>query len=498
MERTVTAIEKVIWPVKRNWLIRDEKESHRSLETLELSQYRVLILLGAAGLGKTFEMKRLESQERETGRRVVNLSLGSAATSGHDLRRRIDQVAEEAGNEGAIYLDSLDEALVPIGTAAGVIESWVKERLATKPILRIACRSAVWPKIVRQALDSVYERTDITVVELQPFGDEAINSILEAEGLDSARFISTPRTSGAFLLAQHPLTLRLLVDELRQSGGLPATRRGLFEKGVRRLCTESPDRRERGTAPEESPDTLIEGAERLAAFAMLSGREVINLGESNLPETGTLQLLELSGLPSARGPVLDENFIKVLASTGLFVNEGDKKFRFLDRQFAEFLGGRRIATLPVHQAKSLVAKDTGYSHGVAGPLREVAAWAATHSPALAGWIVSTDPEVVGISEIADESLRRRALASFLELFRQHRLTDLQLAHDEISLQGLNYPNMESDLRPVLCERGHGLEDVHSCAIELSKAGKLTSLSEELAGIVLARDLPLSAPVHKSG
>jgi len=478
------------WPIVRRWMLRDREGLQQFRTTSELSEYRIVCLLGAAGLGKSWEIEHLAQHEKSLRHKIALLSLGNAATSGTSLRGRLDRAADEAGDDGSIFLDALDEAMVTPVQAAGVIETWIHERLGSRARLRIACRSAVWPGIVQAAINGLHDGQRSVVAELQPLSMEDVRQIASTEGLDAEHTIAAISQSNVEVLARQPLTLQMILAELHVSNRISSTRHELFDKSVDTLCTESAERRERGTAPRESPAHLREAAERLALYSTTVGCDVIDLNDGLAQDECALHWRQLSGLPAFNGRLLDTNVLEALKSTRLFVSAGDRRFRFLHRQYAEFLAGRRIANLPLHQARSLLAADSGWRDGVAGPLRETAAVAASHNSDIAAWISTADPEVIGRSDVACDTLRRRALHALLEQFRQHRLTDAQLSHDRVTFEGLRYDDVDDDLRAILNERGEDLEDIHAFVIELVKSWQLDNLADELADLVLDAEVPM--------
>ncbi len=93
--------------------------------------------------------------------------------------------------------------------------------------------------------------------------------------------------------------------------------------------------------------------------------------------------------------------MRALADTGLFVGGPDSGYmQFCERNIAEYLAGSRLAKLPLFQSRSILAKDSGWKTGVAGHCENTAAFAASEKSDLARWIAETDPEVVGLSEVA--------------------------------------------------------------------------------------------------
>src|SRR4029077_8333790 len=179
------------------------------------------------------------------------------------------------------------------------------------------------------------------------------------------------------------------------------------------LANERVERRESGTAIDFTVPAILEAAERLACYLLLSGHDTVDFGDSNAP--GSLGMIELSSLPGANGP-LDDNLLRAVGRGGLCDSEQPRQFRFAHRQFAEYLAGRRLAKLLPHQSKALLSSGLGAVSGVAGPLRETAAFAAIHSADIARWVAECDPEVIGLSDVADDQLRRRATENLLARF----------------------------------------------------------------------------------
>src|SRR5262249_20184861 len=108
------------------------------------------------------------------------------------------------------------------------------------------------------------------------------------------------------------------------------------------------------------------------------------------------------------------------------------------------------------------------------------------------WVAECDPEVIGLSDVADDNLRRRATLNLLEKFRRHELTDTQLARDGFELIGFRYAEPEADLGMTLRERGDGCEDVLECAIAFISSWELSSMSDNLAELMLDTIVPMES------
>ncbi|MDO8432366.1 MAG: hypothetical protein Q7S58_08145, partial [Candidatus Binatus sp.] len=459
-------------------------------ETRELARHRGCALLGPAGLGKTFEIEHLAELEQAEGREIRKARLADLAQSADLLASRLEALSANATPGTAIYLDALDEVMVPVPQAGRVVAAWLRGPVRQSgALLRISCRSAIFPESVRASLEDVYGTNRIAYASLQSLNGEDIDVIAGHNGLDVATFRKALHRSGAQALAEQPLTLEMLLKVFREGGQLPTGRLELFESGLQLLATERVERREEGTAIEISVAELLEAAERLACFSLLSGRETVDYGDAFGHQS--LSEHQLAGLPGGARP-LEGDTLRALRNSGLCERDGAYRFRFAHRQFPEYLAGRRLSRLLLHQARALLASPLGWAAGVAGPLRETAAFAAMANPDIAAWVAETDPEVVGLSDIADESLRKLATLNLLDKLRRHELTDMQLWREGLELKGFQYPGAANDLGEVLQERGADCEDVLEGAIKMVDAWELRELSEALADLVLDRGAPLGA------
>ena len=352
------------WPIARRWSVLTNGKA-TDAETAQLSTYPGCALLGAAGLGKTFEIEHLAERERAAGREIRKVRLAALAQSADLLASRLDALTVNATANTAIYLDALDEVAVPVRQAGHVVAAWLRGAVRQSgALVRISCRSAVFPESVRAALEEVYQNEQTAYASLQGLSSEDIDLIASTEGLDAASFRRALGRSGAQSLAEQPLTLQMLMAVFLAGGDLPASRLDLFDRGLQVLATERVDRREEGTAIDIPLADLLDAAERLACLLLLSGRETVDYGDS--PREPSLSAHKLAGLPGGSRP-LDGDTLRALRNSGLCERDGVYRFRFAHRQFPEYLAGRRLAKLLPHQARSALASSLGWPAGVAGP-----------------------------------------------------------------------------------------------------------------------------------
>lgn len=472
------------WPIHRVWKTINRKDEVQEVPTEALAQFNACVLLGGAGMGKTTEMKRLARSERSNGRRVREFRMAEYGTA---LREKLDAIGSGLSAGDVVFLDSLDEVQTQMKSAALVLAGWMREVIPSKQIaLRISCRPAVWPKMLTDVLREFYPDTPVASLESIEHAD--IGRIAASEGAsDAAAFLTEVQRCRAMSFAGQPLALQLLIRHFKAHGNLPPSRIELFQMAAQSLARERQDRRDAGTAGPHSGDQILETAERVACFMALSGKDVIDLTDIPSPESISLhEMSEPRGAPAQ----LDHGILAAVGSSGLCSSEGEGRFRFLHRQLTEYLAGRRLARLLPHQAKALLANSMGVQAGVAGPLRETAAFAAAHQPEIATWISSTDPEVIGMSEIGSPALRRQALLGLLNLFRHQQLTDDLLGwKDSLEFSGFQYQGIEADLRAVLVEAPRPHEDVLECVLHAIRSLELATMSDDLVMVILDATMP---------
>lgn len=478
------------WPIDRSWSITSDGSKREHLRTSDLGAHRVNVLQGAAGLGKTFEMRRLAEMERQRSSDVHFVRLVEFAQTADGLESRLTRLSRRLTNDSVLFLDAMDEITVPVKFASLVIATWVRDKLARHlPRLRISFRPVTWSDELWSALQATYGADSCVAAALLPMSDEDVRRVAEICSIDGDALVMAVARSGACSLASHPLTLKLLLREFALHGDLPTSRQDLFERATNELALERDDRVRTGTNLNTELARLLDAAECLACLLLLSGRDSVDLSDN--PSSTTFGRAELALLRCGR-TVFTDDILHALCHSGLCESDARRQFRFIHRQFAEYLAGRRIARLLPHQAKALLSDFTDCRPRIAGPLRETAAFTALQSPGFADWLAINDPEVVGLSDVADGNLRRRAMLAVLDRFRNLELTDSQLLHGRIEFAGFRYPNPEDDLRRVLRERSPGCEDLVQCAVGIVASWRLDSMADDLADVVLDVTAPLEA------
>ncbi|UYV13245.1 MAG: hypothetical protein NCW75_02925 [Phycisphaera sp.] len=479
------------WPIQRLW--RQHSDGFRTIPTEDLADFQVCILLGSAGSGKTFEITLLEETEKAMERDVRSRRFADIGDHSEGLERRLTGLSDNANQDSVISLDAFDELMVDLPMANRTLTNWIREHLeAKKPRLRLSCRSAVWAYGITDALKAAYGEDQVFAGDIQSLSQEDVVAIARSVGLDGEAFVEATHKAGVGLLAEQPLTLTMLMGVFEDQGALHGPRSKLFADAVKYLARDDEERREEGTGSQLSVHEVLAAAEVLAVCLLTCGRDHVD--QSDTPSSVSLTQDELANV-QVGDQSFDHAFLRRLRSHGLFDADGPLRFRFWHRQLAEFLAGRRLATLPLHQGRAMLASGLGWEHGVVGPLRETAASAAMFSEEIRDWVAETDPEIIGLSDVADDELRRRAFLGLVGQFERHERTDADIMWRGIALQGLQYAGAAPDIEPLLNRRTEEDEDVLELALEAAKQWGLTELDATLAALALDSTAPYAARVR---
>ena len=176
--------ESTTWSIDRVWSATTEDKTER-FRTVELSQFRGVVMLGAAGSGKTTEAARLGNQERASGASVHECRLAEFAETSTELAEHLAALSTGADEKTAFYLDALDEAMIPARRRWLAIKHWVTGELqGTGASIRITCRAAVWPPELTQVIREFAGDQSFASALLHPLTDDDILTAAASHGID--------------------------------------------------------------------------------------------------------------------------------------------------------------------------------------------------------------------------------------------------------------------------------------------------------------------------
>jgi NACHT domain. len=290
----------------------------------DLLKKRLVVILGEAGIGKTFEFQNQAKILAADGQPAFFLSLNQLDAPGGFEQAIIEQQDQyekwrQSTNAGFFFLDAIDEAC--LNSLVAFQKALTAVRQALSPYLRrtsfyVSSRITDWnvpgvqdavrqhllnPLVAAEAADMPVAMPTGETVALEEKASATI--ALEVFKLDPLSAPDARRLAVAFgatpvdafwkqvedgdyeFLATRPLDLEWLVDHWKQDQSL-GTYSELLESAVTHRLTEKNPSYVRSDAV-LSRAQLREGAEWLAAACVFSGRAYVQVGEGE-PVPGTV------------------------------------------------------------------------------------------------------------------------------------------------------------------------------------------------------------------
>jgi predicted NACHT family NTPase len=143
-------------------------------ETIE--RFPCLGLLGEPGMGRTrtFQVQRgaIDRQVKEEGGQTLWVDLGGYRSEDRLIRDLFASDAFIAWKQGEqrlyIFLDSLDECLLPMDTVAALLVAEFQKysNILQRLFLRIVCRTAVWPNTLEDNVRALWGKDAVEVCEI--------------------------------------------------------------------------------------------------------------------------------------------------------------------------------------------------------------------------------------------------------------------------------------------------------------------------------------------
>lgn len=461
------------------------------VSTQELAETRCLVLLGEAGAGKSTELALLRSASAMP---TIHLDLG-AYCSDESFRRDLrDRAASIENNSVEVSWDSLDEALLDTPRLLGVLQRSLEELRHLQVRLRVACRTAAWPESLTSILHGVFGSEDVEIYELAPLCRQDVALAAEDMGIDDDAFLDQVEQRAVGSFAANPTTLRMLLGNFSMDGALPSGMCELYERGLLKLCSRPPLRRDRSD-PTLPAARILDLASRMAAVFLLTRRTAVFRGSEADASAGDLaeETLVTHGREheNEEAAITASDIRVVLTEAGLFSSRGESRVGFVHKTYAEFLAARFLhrSAIPWPQLKALLFVGENGQDRVIPPLRETAAWLASFDHEFFQRLLQSEPEVLLFSDVGMQSPQDRA-----ELVERlvERMQAEEIPHEEVwgfrgAYHRLLHPGLADQVRRILTTPG--IQDRTRLAVlDIASTCRLRELAHEIAEMALDASL----------
>ena len=316
----------------------------------EIETFPVLGLLGEPGIGKSVAIDKLVEDAR-VGVRLVNglvlyVDLGSIG-SDQSLEKKIFESFEfkawiDKKIPLYIFLDSLDECLLSVKTAARLLSAEFKKYPHHNLFIRIACRTWDWPIGLEDDLKGLWGEENVGVFELAPLRRRDVYEAVIDNGFDPEQFIRDVLDREVVPLAIKPLTMEMLINTYKHNGGLPASKVELYRQGCLLLADEQNQaRRDAQFLGDLSLQQRIIVAARIAALTVYGGKNAIWTGPvfGEVKKENLLLSDLVGGMETIDGYQfqINESALRETLSTSLFSSRGAHLMGWAHQTYAEYL-----------------------------------------------------------------------------------------------------------------------------------------------------------------
>lgn len=481
------------------------------LTLAELSDRRLLVLLGEPGSGKSVEIRRekarVESQLGRSGSVILldgRTTVHSEQTLRHMWFESDSWKTWQASSESIwIFFDGFDESIRRISNLNGIVEHELSQTISTdtnranRVFLRFASRTTGWQENLGAMVSNLLfpikvgeEGTEkpLYAFHLAPPRWVDIQSAAESRGLDGKQFRESIREQNIESLVLRPAQLEWLLNIFKGGGKFPEDKSELFWEGMRQLCQEEVQDFEPVQRSEAEHLRAVAG--RAAFLTTLGGVQNIWLGldRGDIPPD-SVQLSRLAGGTETTGrdevPVTHD-VLRGLFKSGLFTYQEPTQAVWAHQTYPEYLAAKYCVEkcLPLSQITGLISNPLDRSGKVVPGMIEVAAWMAAMNPELLDYLLEHDPRALIESDVAlsDPTDRERLLQGFL-----NAVEDGKGIRTRWSQRGqyvsLYFHGMGESLAPFITDKSLRKE-TRDTAIDIAVDCRLDELAEVLATVAL--------------
>lgn len=517
METKNTIRQKVTYPWVRYWAPRDGffrlvdgfvdgSDFARNNGLSQAAQFDAfrevpcLVLLGEPGIGKSSAIDQefaLALEQVDQGvREARKIDLREVGDEASFYKEAFDSEEISAWKAGTgtmtLFIDSLDEGLMNMDRITPLVIKGLKSLPTDRLVVRLACRTAEWPRGIEGALHTMWGKDRIQVRELLPLTKEQVVDAAKARAVDPNRFLAMLHERDLKPLAIKPITLNFLLDAFEEDRELAGTRKDVYEQGCLRLCedersSDGPD----GTLLTASQ--RLEVASRIAATLIFCNKAALWTGlERDFDATAGKDVKE-SDLVGGTEDDGNGSFqvtlahVKEARRTGLFTSRGLERLGWAHQTYAEFLAARYVSRhgLSPIQVRSLINSADDPEQKLIPQLHETVAWMVGWNAELYHDVLTTDPSVLLRSDVATatDAQKRKLVLGLVEAFGTGRM-NFRMHHDLRDRYGrLGFSRLDDTLRDVLTAGG-GNDEAVECALDIALACETGSLASVVAPIAL--------------
>jgi hypothetical protein len=472
-----------------------QRESNPNALSFDLiAPVHCLVLLGEPGAGKSCSLKQeCAKLDDLTGQDELSYWFDLNYPEHYLIEELTGDERFKAWQEGQcqlhLFLDSLDECPIRIDRMVKLVLRTISQKGSVERLfLRIICRTGYWKSSLEKDLQRHFK--DVQVYELASLSREDVRLAAEEREQDPAAFLREVGEKGAVPLAIKPLSLEFLLKCYVENQRLPDSQSELYQDGCKMLCTEPVETRQ-DHADYPAKDLFLL-ATRVAYVTIFSGRPTIATDaketcQKPLGECVTIEDLS-GGTEMYDGGEIEanEHAIRNLLKTPLFALAKTKRAGWSHHSYAEFLAALyAVRTLAFEQIMNIIVQSDDPQKRLIPQLQETAAWIATMNSRVFDAVITADPAVLVMSDVATVKYenRSRLVDALLNSCQKRHLVHLKREVMRDWYKRLNFSGFDDQIRDYVRDKTKALA-ARLFAVSIASAGELQSVEEELVQAAL--------------
>jgi hypothetical protein len=474
---------------------------HTGVKTYdEISEKTCLILLGEAGIGKTYVIEEI----------VKNIASSISAESPFlfyfnlneygDENRLIADVFEaedfkracQDNKEILLFLDSFDECAIEIPKLATIFRKYL-DRLShyqNKMKIRIGCRTGRFPALLEQKCIGIWGQEHVSMYQLTPLREKDVHLAARELGINTINFMNAIAERKLQSLAVFPLTLLLLIKIFQNRGDLPSNKRELFEQACFYMCEEhNTDRLSAGRVGTLSPKKRLAVASRIAALKTFCNKEIISTEYcSHLEEESVLPLNDIAEgnekINFTEFTFSEHDVREVIENTALFSGRGCARFSFIHKAIESFLAAYYLSFHPldIKQILSLIQYAGDPEKKTVPQLKETVSWLSCFNPELLKNRMEHDPETLLEIDFLSEDVKEQIVTMMFQQSEEESLL-YEGWGKHLKFRNLTYPGLGAILKAYIEDKSKK-ELTRMIALDMMRDCGIQELANSLVGIVL--------------
>ena len=475
MQRYLYPASDNIW-LDPNGLLLNHSKKLASSKLIDLQNMQNLsngILLAEGGMGKTTFLEQFQKTFQDHPDSLFKLGEYAGDLQGFREEFHSCIASLEESDQRIIIIDGLDEAPDLTGIILRELRS-VPETIA----VWIASRDIGAIRSIQS------EFKNLKPYKLAPLSEADIRQLATRSDIDGDDFLHAAKQQGILPLCIKPLGCKLAISLYQENGSLDIAQHNLWQRGIERLCDETPSPTRHMMPP--SPfalDDIVHCSAWIALCLTLSENHYIWSGEKSHSPNKSLSISDLSS----------ENFsvdlIRTSLERGVFTPLGDGRILYSHAIYKDYLAASGFVKF-ISSEQWLPLLMNGQRDFVFPQRAGIAAWLAAYNNGFLEELLPIHPELLvasadSVQAIGPENICAALLKRAETLSYQQRQSKTILSN----LHRLNCPGTLDILKKCLLDKNSSSSTIE-LAITIVEKCQFSDLADILADRIMDESLNL--------